>query len=165
MSIEIRPQRLADAKRFFEILSNPNFIYFPVTPKTIEDEKEFLRLNSQKRRKKTEFNFSIIYSRMHVGAIGVRIDPFRPYIGEIGYFIDETYWGKGIATQAVKQLEEFIFSNLELRRIEIRMAKENKASQKIAVKCGYKKEGILRKMLLAKGKWYDCFMYAKIIAG
>jgi len=163
MKIEIRPQQVSDANRFFEILSNPIFIYFSIKPKTINEEKKFLRLNSKKCRNKSEFNFSIIYNRNHIGAIGIRIDQFRPYIGEIGYFIDEKYWGKGITTQAVIKLEKFIISNLKLHRIEIRMAKGNKASQKIAIKCGYKKEGIMSKMLLVEGKWYDCYVYAKVI--
>jgi hypothetical protein len=42
MKIELRPQRVYDAKRFFEILSNPNFIYFSAKPKSIEEEKNSL---------------------------------------------------------------------------------------------------------------------------
>ena len=137
MKILIRPQRVYDAKRYVEILSSASFIYFPAKPKSVKEEKEFLRLNSKKRKDKTSFNFSIIYNgEEHVGGIGVRIDLHRSFIGEIGYFVDEKYWGKGIATCALKLLEEFIFSNLSLHRIEIRMAKENKASQKVAIKCG-----------------------------
>lgn len=163
MKITIRPQRVYDAKRFYEILSSPKFTYFPVKPKSIDEEKDFLKLNSDKRKKKTEFNFSILYDGKLVGAIGVRVDQFRTFIGEIGYFIDEKYWGKGIVTRALKQLEKFILSNLSLRRIEIRIAKENKASQKIAIKCGYKKEGILRQMLSVDSRWYDCYIYSKIL--
>lgn len=44
--ISIRYQQVGDAKRFFEILNNPNFLYFPAKPKTIEAEKEFLRKNA-----------------------------------------------------------------------------------------------------------------------
>ncbi|MBN1850371.1 MAG: GNAT family N-acetyltransferase [Deltaproteobacteria bacterium] len=163
MKIELRPQRVSDAKRFFEILSNPSFTYFPAKPKSIEEEKNFLRLNREKRNNKTEFNFSIILNGEHVGAIGLRIEPSRPYLGEIGYFIDERYWGKGITTEALIQLEKFIQEELDLHRLEIRMAKENKASQRIAIKGGYKKEGIMREMLRVAGKWYDCYVYAKLI--
>lgn len=163
MNVQIRPQKVYDAKRFYEILSSPNFTYFPVKPKSIEEEKEFLRLNSDKRKRKSEFNFSIIYNTKHVGAIGVRVDQFRPFIGEIGYFIDENFWGKGIASYALKQLENFILSNLSLHRVEIRIAKQNKASQKIAIKCGYNKEGILKQTLLVENQWYDCYLYSKIV--
>jgi ribosomal-protein-alanine N-acetyltransferase len=160
-NVKIRNQRVSDAKRFFEILSNPNFLYFPVKPKSVQDEIDFLRINVKKRKNKSEFNFSILYKDEHVGAVGIRMDQFRPYIGEIGYFIDEKYWGKGITTHAVKQTEKFIKSNLDLHRIEIRMAKKNKASEKIAIKCGYKKEGILRQFLLIGDKWHDCYMLFK----
>jgi ribosomal-protein-alanine N-acetyltransferase len=74
MNVEIRPQRVSDAKRYFEILSSPNFHYLPAKPKTLEEERCFLKLNSEKRRNGTEFNFSIIYNGRHVGAIGVRLD-------------------------------------------------------------------------------------------
>jgi ribosomal-protein-alanine N-acetyltransferase len=163
MKVEIRPQRVYDAKRFFEILSNPQFKYFPAKPNTVEEERKFLRLNRDKLKTKTEFNFSIICDEKHVGGIGVRIDQHRTYIGEIGFFIDEHYWGKGIAFVALEQLEEFVTSNLQISRIEIRMAKENRASQKIAMKSGYKKEGVLRQMLFVEDKWYDCYLYSKIL--
>ena len=164
MKITIRPQRVYDAKRFVEILSNKNFFYFPAKPKSIKEEKEFLRLNAGKRKNKTEFNFSImIDGTKHVGGIGIRVDQFRPYIGEIGYFVDEKFWGKGVATQALTELEAFISSNLSLHRIEIRAAKANKASQKVAIKCGYRKEGILKHMLLVNNQWHDCYIYSKLL--
>ncbi|MBN2040066.1 MAG: GNAT family N-acetyltransferase [Spirochaetes bacterium] len=164
MKTEIRPQRVSDANRFYEILSSPNFIYFSAKPKSIEDEKNFLKLNPQKRREKSEFNFSIIYNNINVVAVGVRIIQGRAYTGEIGYFIDEQYWGKGIATDAVLRLEEFIKSKLKLHRLEIFMAKGNKASRRIAIKCGYQREGLLKEMLLVEKVWHDCYLYGKIIS-
>ena len=163
MKVRIRPQRVKDAKRFLEILSNPKFTYFPAKPKTIAEEKDFLRLNAEKRKTNSEFNFSIIYNDAHVGGIGVRIDPFRSHVGEIGFFVDEKYWNRGIASLALKHLEEHIKSNLKLNRLEIRTAKENKVVHKIAVNAGYKKEGILRKLLLVEDNWYDCYLYSKIL--
>ena len=163
MNVEIRLQRVSDAKRYFEILSSPNFHYLPAKPKTLEEERCFLRLNSEKRRNGTEFNFSIIYNGKHVGAIGVRLDTFRPYIGEIGFFVDEKYWGIGITTEALKKLEKFIIEKTDITRIEIRMAKQNIASQRVAVKGGYKKEGILVQMLFIEAKYFDCYLYAKIL--
>ncbi len=163
MKVEIRPQRVSDAKRFYKILNNPNFLYFPAKPKSIEKERAFLRLNLEKWKKKKEFNFSIIYNGEHVGAVGVMINSHYHYIGEAGYFVDEKYWGRGIAVAALKELERFIFDKLEIKRIEMIMAKENKASKKVAIKCGYKKEGILKRRLLIGNKYFDCYLYAKVI--
>jgi ribosomal-protein-alanine N-acetyltransferase len=130
MNVEIRPQRVSDVKRYFEILSSPNFHYLPAKPKTLEEERHFQRLNSEKRKKGTEFNFSIIFNGRHVGAIGIRLDTFRPYIGEIGFFVDEKYWGIGITTEALKKLEDFIIEKTDITRIEIRIAKQSQSKSR-----------------------------------
>ena len=161
-SLEIRYQKISDAKRFVQILSHPDFIYFPVKPKSIEEEKKFLRLNREKRKNGTEYNFSILLKGELVGAIGVKIDQHRKYIGEIGYFVHRDYWGKGIASSAVQLVEEFAFNHLKLRRIEIVTLMINKASQRGAEKCGYNREGIQQGKLAFDGKYFDAYIYAKI---
>jgi ribosomal-protein-alanine N-acetyltransferase len=161
--IELRKQRISDAKRFYEILNNPNFIYFPVKPKSLEEEEGFLRKNAEKRKKNFEHNFAILYNEKVVGAIGIKIDQHRTYIGEIGYFVDEKYWGEGIATEAVKLTEKIGVDELGLRRIEILMAIENTASEKVAIKNGYVKEGILKGKLKDGNEYRDAFLYAKIV--
>jgi ribosomal-protein-alanine N-acetyltransferase len=97
-----------------------------------------------------------------VGGIGVKINKHRSFIGEIGYFIDEAYWGQGIATEAVRLLEEICIRELRMTRIELLMLPENVASEKVAIKSGYRKEGLLQKALLHKdGSKRDCLLYAK----
>jgi [ribosomal protein S5]-alanine N-acetyltransferase len=160
--IEIRHQRISDAKRFYEILTNPSFKYFNTKPKNIEKEKEFLRKNKDKIHKNIEHNFTIICDGGIVGGIGVKINQHRKYIGEIGYFIDQEYWGKGIATMAVKLLEKICFKKLNITRIEIVMVPENKASEKVAIKCRYQKEGLMKKALMNNKKRVDAFLYSKV---
>lgn len=160
--VTIRPQRVSDAKRFFEIIGNRNFLYIPVSIKTVEEEKKFLRLNNEKRRKHIEYNFSILYDGTVVGAIGVRLHSGYPYIGEIGYLVDEAYWGHGIAPRALKLIESFAFQKLKLVRLEILIATPNTRSVTVAIKCGYTMEGHLRRRLFAKGVFYDCYLYAKV---
>ena len=45
---------------------------------------------------------------------------------------------------------------------EILMDTTNRASERVAIKCGYKKEGVLRGKLLNKGNYFDAFLYAKV---
>jgi ribosomal-protein-alanine N-acetyltransferase len=162
--ITIRYQKVSDAERFFEILSNPHFIYFSAKPKSVEDEKKWLKNNPKRRKNNTEWNFTILYDNLIVGAVGIKINTHRKYIGEIGYFIDENYWQKGIATQAVKLIEKEAFNKLGLTRIEILMQPENKASEKVALKCGYIKEGLLKKALEGTdGKKKNALIYAKTL--
>jgi ribosomal-protein-alanine N-acetyltransferase len=159
--VKIRPQELFDAERFFEIITNTDlgFIEFPI--KTLEEEKCFLQLNEIKRKANFEHNYSILLYGKLVGACGIRIDQHRPWVGEIGYFVDTDYQGKGIATEAVRQLEKVGFEKLDLQRITIFMDIRNLASESVAQKCGYEKEGVMKKVHRVGEDYFDCFLYAK----
>ena len=104
------------------------------------DERKWLRGNAERRKNNTNWNYAIIYGKEIVGGLGVKINYHRKYIGEIGYFIDEKYWGRGIASRAVKLAEAICFKKLKLKRIEILMQPANRASEKVAIKNGYLKE-------------------------
>jgi [ribosomal protein S5]-alanine N-acetyltransferase len=160
--ITLRNQRVSDAKVFYEILSNPNFLYLRVCPKSIAEEKKFLRANQKKRRNNIDYNYTILYDGKIIGACGIKIDQHRKYIGEIGYFIDEEYWGRGIATKAVRLLEKIAFKKMGLKRIEILMDPRNIGSEKVAIKCNYNKEGTLRKAIMNGKKFTDAYLYAKV---
>jgi ribosomal-protein-alanine N-acetyltransferase len=159
--IELRNYRVSDAKRFFEILSNPNFKYLRICPKDVEAEKEFLRKSKEKRKSNLAHEYAILYNGKLVGGSGIKIDQHRKFIGEIGYFIDEKYWGRGIATKAVKLLEKIGFEKLGLKRITIIMHPENIASEKVAIKNNYKKEGTMKKTITHEGDFSDAHLYAK----
>jgi [ribosomal protein S5]-alanine N-acetyltransferase len=161
--VTIRYQHEKDAARFFQILRNPNFKYFPVNLSTVEEEMVWLHANRKKRRNNQEWNYAILYRGKLVGGIGIRVDQFRKYMGEIGYFIDEPYWNKNIASTAVAMVERIGFGKLGLKRIEIRMMPQNTGSEKVAVKNGYVKEGLLKRSHLDKdGLMKDVYLYAKV---
>jgi len=162
--ITIRNQRVSDAKRFYEILSNPNFVYFLSKPKSIADEKKWLKEDPKRKKNNFAWNFTVLYNDKVVGGIGIKINQHRQYVGEIGYFLDEAYWGQGITTAAVKLVEKEGFNKLGLARIEILMQPKNKASAKVAIKCKYKKEGLLKKAIKGTdGKMKDALLYAKAL--
>jgi [ribosomal protein S5]-alanine N-acetyltransferase len=162
-NIKLRYQQIKDAKTFYEILSNPNFTYF-TKPKSLTAEKKWLAENPKKRKNNTEWNYSIIYNGKVAGAIGIRIDQHSKFIGEIGYFVHEKYWGKGIATKAVNLAEKIGFNKLGIKRMELVTRIENKASIKVAKKCRYKKEGLCRKIIEdGNKKLHDGYLFAKVI--
>ncbi len=164
LKVELRNQRLSDAKRFYEILDNDNFLYFGVRPCSIEKEKEYLKRNKEKRKNNFEHNYTILYNKKVVGGIGFKVNQHRKHIGEIGYFIDEEFWNKGIATKAVKLIEDIGFKKLGFKRIEIVMNPKNKGSEKVAIKAKYKKEGLLKSVIYSGkiNEYEDVLMYAKV---
>ena len=163
MKVELRKPLISDAKRFYEILNHPEFHYWPIKPASIEAEKKFLRGVKERMEKGTEYTFAVIANGKHVGGTGFGVNPMYPYKCEVGYFIDHEYWNKGIATKAVELLEEYIVENMDIVRIKIVMAKDNVGCQKVAIKSGYIKEGLMKKYLKVGDKYHDCYLYAKIV--
>ncbi len=161
LRVKIRPQEISDADRFFEILTHTDLEFIEVPVKTLEDERRSLKLNEVKKKNNFEHNYSILFDEKLVGACGIGINQHRPWVGEIGYFVDGAYHGQGVATEAVKQLEIIGFGELKLQRIVILMDVRNTASEKVALKCGYEKEGVAKKIHRIGKEYYDCFVYAK----
>jgi ribosomal-protein-alanine N-acetyltransferase len=161
--IILRYQQIGDAKKFWEILNDPDFTYFSSPPSSIKEEKDFLRHNREKRKQNIEHNFSILVRGEVIGAIGVTIDQRRPHIGEIGYFIDKKHWGKGIASRSVTMIEEFIAKELGLYRLEILIMKKNTKSIRVAEKCGYQKEGIQKGKIKVGIDYVDVYSFGKLL--
>jgi len=163
VNIELRKPRISDAKRYLEILSHPEFTYFPAKPATLKEEQNFLRMIKNLQVKGSQYNFAIMVNGKHIGGAGIKINQQFSYICEIGYFLDRKYWNKGIATKTVQLLENFIADNLEIVRIQITSAKKNIGSCKVATKSGYKREGVMKKYLKMGDAYHDCYLYAKIL--
>ncbi len=145
----------------FLAIKDQRFLYFEARPKSLKEEVDFLKKNAEKRNKNFEYNFTIIYEKKIVGGCGIRIDQHRKYNCEIGYFVDKHYWNKGIATKALKLLEEYAFEKLKIKRIELFIHPKNKPSIRVAIKNGYNKEGILKRKLHLRNKYVDANLYAK----
>lgn len=80
--------------------------------------------------------------------------------GEIGYWIRSDETGSGIATEATAALVDAGFSDLGLHKITLRIATGNKASERIAEKLGFVKEGVLRDELRIRGVWVDHTLFS-----
>jgi ribosomal-protein-alanine N-acetyltransferase len=77
LKVAIRKQRVTDAKRFYEILNNPNFVYFRICPKSVEAEREILQKNIKENKDNAGYHYSILYGGKHVGGCGIKIDQQR----------------------------------------------------------------------------------------
>ncbi len=160
-SVRLRHFRDSDAERMAELANNPKIGKnlrdgFPY-PYTVEDAKNFL-----KKYEGFEFFFAIEYGGIHVGNISlVPQDNVHIKTAEIGYFLGEPYWNKGIMTSAVKLITNYGFKS-GFARIHTGVYEFNPASQKVLQKCGYTLEGIFRKNVLKEGKLWDEYRFASI---
>lgn len=81
---------------------------------------------------------------------------------EIGYALSKDYWGRGIATEAAKELIRFGMHEMDLVRIQAKSLVANVGSERVMEKAGMTFEGILRKFIYVKGAHYDVKMYSII---
>ena len=82
--------------------------------------------------------------------------------GEIGYLLLTDYWSKGIMTEAVRQICEIAFSELDMIRITGLVYAPNTASRRVLEKNGFVQEGLQRNAVYKGGKVYDLYLYGKL---
>ncbi len=112
---------------------------------------------------KPETNFAIDVAGEAVGGIGftTQYDVGRRS-AEIGYWLGEEFWGRGIATEALIAVTEYAFANFDLCRLYAHVFDWNSASARVLEKAGYEFEGRLRKSVTKEGQTIDQLMYAMI---
>lgn len=81
--------------------------------------------------------------------------------GELGYLLLTDHWSKGIMTEAVRQICEIAFSELDIIRITGLVYAPNVASQRVLEKNGFVREGIQKNAVFKDGQIYDLLLYAK----
>jgi ribosomal-protein-alanine N-acetyltransferase len=108
-----------------------------------------------------ELNFAIANPEELIGGIGLLLQPdvYR-YSAEVGYWLAEPFWGKGITTMALKAFTKFAFEQFELRRLFAGVFEGNNPSVKVLEKAGYKFEGRYRKAVFKDGKFKDQLIYS-----
>lgn len=84
---------------------------------------------------------------------------------EIGYWLGEQYWGKGIATEAVRQMTEYAFYYFDLVRLYAEVFETNKASMRVLEKNGYYLEGVRRKAVFKNNVLMDDYIWVKLKTG
>lgn len=107
------------------------------------------------------FAFAITVDDKAVGSIGIfRQENIHRQTAELGYYIAENYWGKGIMTEAVTQICEYVFDKSDIIRIYAEPFAYNKASCRVLEKAGFQYEGTLRSNAVKNGKVIDMKMYS-----
>lgn len=166
MDISIREWKIEDAEQLKNAINNEKILDnlrdgIPY-PYTLENAKEFITqtLNAPVN---SQYSWAILVDNNVIGSVGVfRKDNIHCYTAEIGYYIAEEYWGKGIMTQVIKEVCKYIFENTDIIRIFAEPFSYNVASCKVLEKAGFELEGILRNNAIKNNKVLDMKMYSII---
>ena len=108
-------------------------------------------------------SFAIAVDGAAVGGISLRVGTdIERLTAELGYWLGESFWGRGIVSDAVAAITDFGFRELRLARIFAVPFAHNTPSHRVLEKVGYEREGVLRAAALKDGQVLDEYLYARI---
>ncbi len=127
-------------------------------PYSLQDAKNWLKVVRQQDPEQT---WAIASSEEVIGGIGVHPQQdVNRQSAELGYWLGEPFWGKGIATAAVKAIVGHAFTHSDFNRIFAGVFAYNAASARVLEKAGFTREGVMRQAVVKNGKTVDQFLYS-----
>jgi RimJ/RimL family protein N-acetyltransferase len=137
----------------------PRWIPFVPSPYMDEDAENYVRECITAGEERRPFAIVEPDSDRLLGAIDMRVSPIRN--GHIGYWVVAEARGRGVCTSALRALSRWALDELELGRLELVTDPDNVASQRVAEKVGFRREGVLRSHMLHRdGRRRDSVMYS-----
>jgi len=160
----LRPWQPDDEEALVKYANNPKvsahlFDTFPY-PYTVTDARQWI--SSQQGIEQPSF-FAIEMDGEIIGGIGISVkaDVYR-HGANIGYWLGEPFWDKGIMTQVLHLMIDYAFKNFDLARLQAGVYHTNPASMRVLEKAGFTKEGVLRKAILKRGEFLDEHVFALV---
>jgi ribosomal-protein-alanine N-acetyltransferase len=160
----LRPWRVGDEASLVRYANNRNVSRnlrdrFPY-PYTAADADEWIKLAGAQTR---PTSFAIVVEGEAVGGTGIELgtDIFRRS-AEIGYWLGEPFWGRGIATEVLRAMTEYAFAHFDICRLEAGVFDWNPASARVLEKAGYTLEGRARLGVIKDGRLGDRLLYALV---
>ena len=161
----LRVLTLTDAPAMYSYRSDPEVMrHQPWNPTSETEIQTFIRKN-----RKLRFNTANTWVQLGIylkatneliGDIGIHFLPLDNWQVEIGFTISPKHQGKGFATEAVKQLLNYLFNNLEKHRVIASVDPANTASIRLLERIGMRKEGHFLKSIWNGKEWADDITYA-----
>ena len=149
-AVLLRAWRNEDADALVRRINDPDvarFLDMVPQPYAIDDARAFLGQCAESWRNGSSATFAVLASGSDgaVGGLGLRWDELDAGVAEVGYWVGVEARGRGVATAAVRLATRWAFEAASgLERLELRAAVDNPASNRVAEKAGFTREGVLR---------------------
>jgi len=133
---------------------------FP-SPYTLEDANRFIGMATEPGRR--NLFLAIEVNGEVCGGIGIHpLEDVYRRTAEIGYWLAEPFWGKGIVTGAVRAIVPVAFDQYDIVRLQAGIFANNPASMRVLEKCGFVREAVHKNAITKNGATMDEIMYAII---
>ncbi len=134
----LRPFTYKDSQDFFEICSNPDNLRFIFSSHATREESDFLMVHYFMKEPLGVWAIEDKKTRKMIGCIRFEKLDHNRMTTEIGYFMNQAFWGKGLMTECLKTLAFLSFQELGLQNLHVIAHAENIASQRVAQKSGFR---------------------------
>ena len=163
--LTLRAFEETDAAHLFAFASNPNVTRFTLwdTHKTPADTLTFVRDYARLRYREGAYEpyaITLNGEGIPIGVCGCFWAAELHRIMELGYWVAEPFWGRGIAGEASRAVIDRVFQDQRPERLQARVIVGNVASTRVLEKLGFRYEGTLRSALLRRGKFEDVMFYS-----
>lgn len=164
MECKLRPWRITDAADLVATLNNQNILKnlndgIPY-PYTLQDAREYITSMIEADDNDT-FAFAITLDDRVIGSISAfRQSHAHRLSAEVGYYLAEAYWGRGIVPNVLRQLSQWIFEDTDIVRLFAIIYAFNTSSARVLQKCNFRHEGTLRQSAVKQGVILDTDVYA-----
>ncbi len=162
-NVNLRKVTKSDAQSIYEHARDKEISRYTFIPHPykLRDALHFIRLTHQQIRKGREYHLGIEYRATGsiIGMVGLAGVNQKDQNAEVGYWLAKKYWGRGYATEALRLMLWYGFSELKLFRIWARVMHPNLVSARMLERIGFTLEGCLRKSINQNGQWLDELRY------
>ena len=161
--VRLRPWTLGDVPAVSAACQDPEISRWTVIPQEYTDQHatEWISARETDRLAGKELSLAIVdHGDELLGSIAMMNFDWPDHRAEIGYWISREARGGGLCTRAVKLLSRWSLELLELERVELLAHPANEASQRVAERAGYTREGLLRRYRTRHGVREDLVMFS-----
>lgn len=102
-------------------------------------------------------------NNLMIGTAGFNTILFGHDRAEISYDLDPEYWGNGLMLKSIKAILRYSDLILRLKRVQATVIIDNNRSIKLLERCGFEREGYLKKYEIVEGEHKDYYMYARVV--
>jgi RimJ/RimL family protein N-acetyltransferase len=163
--IALREKSEADIPALVAAVQDPLIPRYTRVPSPYGERqaREFLVYQRRRREEGVELSLLVVDAENDdlLGAVGARVDR-RNECADIGYWVAREARGRGVASGAVVLLGAWLFQALELARLQVHTEVDNVASQRVAERAGFRREGVLRSYELTEGRPIAVVMFAAL---
>lgn len=162
--LTLRPMTMRDAADIFAYSRDKEVARHVLwdAHRSLADSKEYLRFILRQYREGRPSSYGMVLKETGrlVGTIGFMWLSEENSTVEIGYSLARSQWNRGLTTEALSALIDMAFTYLNIHRIEAQHDVQNPASGRVMLKCGMRREGILRGRVFNKGRFVDVALCA-----